>query len=222
MNVEDLRLDADVVSSDGHKLGTLSRFVFHKDTLMLTHIVVDTGIFRREEALWKGGWGMSNDRMLPIGVIDREDSDKIHISMTAEEFRDLSVDFAEEYFTRAPDVKPGWLDASDLARLAMSIPGEPGPYLMQQKTALAPDEVDVPAGAAVWRLRPHQKIGEVERVIYDEATRKITGLVIRRGFLFTKERILPASCIVEVVAGVVRVEVDDAHLDALIEFHAAD
>lgn len=222
MNVEDLRLHADVVSNDGHKLGTLSRFVFHTDTLMLTHIVVDTGIFRREEALWKGGWGMSNDRMLPIGVIEREDSDRIVISMSADEFRDLSVDFAEEYFTRAPDLEPGRPDASDLARLAMSIPGEPGPYLMQQTTAMAPDEADVPAGAAVWRLRPHQKIGEVERVIFYESTRRITGLVIKRGFVFTKERILPASHIVEVVGGVVRVEIDDAHLDALIEFHAAD
>lgn len=222
MKVEDLRLHADIISSDGHKLGTLSRFVFNKDTLRLTHIVVDTGIFRREEALWKGGWGIPNDRMLPVGVIEREDAGKLHISMTGDEFRDLSVDFAEEYFTVAPDAMPGRFDYSDLARAAMSIPGEPGPYLMQQETALAPDEADVPADAAVWRLRPHQKIGEVERVIYDEATHKITGLVIRRGFVFTKERILPASFIVEVVGGVVRVEIDDAHLDSLIEFHPAD
>lgn len=225
MNVEDLRLHADVVSNDGHKLGTLSRFVFHKDTLMLTHIVVDTGIFRREEALWKGGWGMSNDRMLPIGVIEREDSDRIVISMTADEFRDLSVDFTEEYFTLASDVEPGRPDASDLARLAMSIPGEPGPYLMQQTTAMAPDEADVPAGAAVWRLRPHQKIGEVERVIFDEGTQKVTALVIRRGLVFSKDVVLPVSYIAEVVEaleGIVRVDIDDASLKQLQEFHPAD
>ena len=218
MNIEDLRLHADVFSADGHKLGTLSRFVVHKEDLRLTHIVVDTGILRSGEALWKGGWGLSHDRMLPLGVVDAADSDEVRITMTADEFRDLSVDFTEEYFKSVPDRDPGRPDLSDVQRLAMSIPGEPGPYLMQQDTVLGPGDADIRAGSPVWRMSPHQKIGEVEHVLYDTDSGKMSALVIRRGFIFSKERVLPAEHVVEVVAEIVRVDIDSAQLDALAEF----
>lgn len=222
MGIEDLKLGADVLSRDGHKLGHLSRFVFDKASLRLTHIVVDTGILRSGEALWKGGWGVSHDRMIPLAAIESEDSKQIQISMSGDEFRELSVDFEEEYFTSAPDNRPGWPDASDAARLAMSIPGEPGPYLMHATTAMTPDQADIADDAAVWRLRPHQKIGEVERVIYDGDSSKITGLVIRRGHFFSKEVVLQTGDIVEVVAGVVRVDLDDQALKALVEYRPTD
>lgn len=221
MNIEDLRLHAAVVSRDGHRLGTLSHFVFERDVLRLTHIVVDTGILRSGKALWKGGWGLSHDRLLPIGVLAQADSEEIRLTMTADEFRDLAVDYTEEYFTHVQDTAPGRLDASDLARIAMSIPGEPGPYLMHETNAVPPGAADVHADSPVWRLNPHQKIGEVEHVLFDDATRGIQGLVIRRGFLFTKDVVLPAENVVEVVAGIVRVDLDDSALDQLREYHPA-
>jgi sporulation protein YlmC with PRC-barrel domain len=222
MNIEDLRLEASVVSSDGHKLGKLSRFVFERDSLKLTHIVVDTGILRSGEALWKGGWGLSHDRLVPLGCVSRADSDEIRITMSGDEFRDLSVDFSEEYFTTIPDNEPGRPDASDVVRLATSIPGEPGPYLMQQTTAVHATEADIRADSPVWRLDPHEKIGEVERVLFDGDTGRMAALVIRRGFVFTKDVVLPADHIVEVVAEIVRVQIDDAALKQLDEFHADD
>jgi hypothetical protein len=44
--LDDLHADASVLSRDGHKVGVLKRFVVRKDDLVLTHVVVDTGIFR--------------------------------------------------------------------------------------------------------------------------------------------------------------------------------
>lgn len=222
MNIEDLRLHAGVVSSDGHKLGSLSRFVINKESLKLTHIVVDTGILRSGQALWKGGWGLNHDRLLPIGVLGHAGSDDISITMSADEFAELSIDYIEEYFTHTPDMEKGRLDASDIARIAQSIPGEPGPYIMQQVTAIGPDLADIASDSPVWRLDPHQKIGEVERVLFDTDTGAMSGLVVRRGFIFSKDVVLPPECIVEVVAEIVRVHLDDAQLDALPEYHAED
>jgi uncharacterized protein YrrD len=222
MNLEELRLNADVVSRDGEKLGTLSRFVIDTKAQRLTHIVVDTGIFRSGEALWKGGWGMSHDRVVPFAAVESATSDDIRITMSAQEFKELSTDYLEEYFVRTPDAKPGVPDSSDVRRLVMSIPGEPGPYLLQQVTALRPEEAEIVKGSPVWRMRPHQKIGEVERVIYDEATGKIHGLVIERGFIFTKDVVLPVDRVVEVVADIVRVDLDDQALAALPRFEPQD
>jgi sporulation protein YlmC with PRC-barrel domain len=223
MKFEDLRHGVDVVSADGHKLGSLSRVVVQKDTLTITHIVVDTGILRSGTPLWEGGWGLGHDRVVPFGALARVTAEAAHLTMKADEFRDLSIDYDTKQLQPLPDAKPGQLDASDLQRVAMSIPGEPGAYVLSDVFAKAPDEVDIRKDSAVWRLNPHEKIGEVERVEYDGATKKVTQLVIRRGHFFSKDVILPVSYIVEVVEileGVVRVDITDEQLEALAEFHA--
>ena len=142
--------------------------------------------------------------------------------MTADDFKEHSVDYEEEYFEAMPDLDPSGLDLGDLARVASSIPGEPGPWIMLERRALAPGEVEIPKDAPVWRLNPHTKIGEVERVIFDEATGAVVDLVIRRGHLFAKDVVLPVRFIVEIVAGIVRVDIDDAALNGLAEFRAPD
>jgi len=219
---EDLHTGASVVSRDGHKLGTLSRFVVNRDSLRLTHIVVDTGILRSGESPLKGGWGLSHDRVVPIGALASATSDEIRLTMSGEEFRDLSQDYIQERFARLPDAEPGRVDWSDLRRFATSIPGEPGPWLIHEVMTKAPDEVDIKKDSPVWRLNPHQKIGEVERLIFDERTGKMIGLVIRRGLVFGRDVVLPVEHIVEVVADIVRVDLDDEALKALEEFHPED
>ena len=220
MKLEDLRLAASVVSADGHKLGTLSRFVITKDAYKLTHIVVDTGILRSGEPLWKGGWGLSHDRVVPIGAVRDADPHKVHLTMSADEFKDLSVDYIQEYFEEIADAHPGWPDASDARRLLASIPGEPGPYLMYERRAIDPGEIEIKKDSPVWRLNPHTKIGEVDSLLYDGDTKNVTDLVIRRGHVFTKDVVLPMRFVVEVVADIVRVEIDDMALSGLAEFTA--
>ena len=222
MTVEDLHAGADVISRDGHKLGKLHRFVADKSTLTLTHIVVDVGILRSGESLWEGGWGMSHDRVVPLGALDGATSREVRLTMSADEFRDMSVDYIDEYFEPMPDADPGALDRSDLARIASSIPGEPGPYVMHETIRKEADEVDIEKESPVWRLKPHEKIGEVERVLFDRESGKVTDLVIRRGHFFKKDIVLPVSYIVEVVADIVRVDMGDAALKSLQEFHPDD
>ena len=222
MQIEDLRLHASVVSREGHKLGTLSRFVFRKSDFKLTHIVIDTGILRSGEPLWKGGWGLSHDRVVPLGALDSASSHEIRLTMTADDFRDHSRDYIEEYFAPIPDLQKGEPDSSDLWRFAASIPGEPGPYMLLQDIAMPPGAEDITKDSPVWRLNPHQKIGEVERVLFDEDTGKITALVVRRGFLFSKDVVLPAERVVEVVGDIVRVELTDDELAGLVEHQPAD
>jgi uncharacterized protein YrrD len=87
--------------------------------------------------------------------------------------------------------------------------------------AKEPDEVDIKEGSPVWRMKPHQKIGEVERVFFNEETLKIQALVIRRGHFFGHEVVLPVRYIVEVVEmlqGVVRIAITDEELRSLAPY----
>ena len=132
------------------------------------------------------------------------------------------MDYIEEHFDRVPDTHPGWPDLSDAARIAMSIPGEPGPVMLHEVMAHAPDEVDIKRDSPVWRLQPHEKIGEVDRVLFDPDTGKVSALVIRRGIFFHHEVVLAIASVVEVVADIVRVEMDDATLKSLAEYKPED
>ena len=214
----DLHLGASVIAKDEHKVGRLSRFVVRQSDLKLTHIVVDTGIFRSGD--WKGAIGLSHDRMIPMQAIQRADHHEVRITMTADEFKELSINYADDRFAQIEDVEPGELDRSDVRRFLTSIPGEPGPYVMLEKTATPAGEFEIEKDSPVWRLQPHQKIGEVDDVLFDEKTKKMSRLVVRRGFLFSKEVELPVEYIIEVVADIVRVDIDDTALKRLQEHHA--
>src|SRR5439155_11749909 len=72
---EDLHAGASVVSRDGHKVGTLTRFVVRRDDLVLTHVVVDTGVFRSGD--WNGAIGLSHDRLLPLAAITASSEDEV-------------------------------------------------------------------------------------------------------------------------------------------------
>jgi uncharacterized protein YrrD len=56
-------------------------------------------------------------------------------------------------------------------------------------------------------------------VLFDQDTAQVVDLVIRKGHFFKQDVVLPVRYIVEVVADIVRVEMDDAALDGLPEFH---
>ncbi len=210
MGLEDLRAGAPVLSRDGDKLGKLSRVVVEKDTLRLTHLVVDAG--------------RSDERVVPLGVLRDATEAAVRLSMDTAEFRDLSVKYDVQVYQPIGDAQRGRLDLSDVSRFVASLPGELGPGVMTDVLAKAPDEVDIAKDSPVWRLNPHQKIGEVEHVIFDDRTRKISALVVRRGLVFTHDVVLPAGYITEVVealGGIVRVEISDADLKQLQEYRPA-
>ncbi len=72
----DLKAGVDVVSRDGHKLGTLHRVVLRRSDLSLTHVVVDIGFLRSGHRLWEGGLGLDSGARLvdhgfcPPGIHD--------------------------------------------------------------------------------------------------------------------------------------------------------
>jgi len=213
VKLEDAREGADVISRDGHKVGKLSRVVVKEENLEITHLVVDPGLLHSGESLWAGGWGQPHERVIPVGVLEDETGGAIHITMTAEEFRDLSVKYDTIYAKRDPSL---------ISSVLNSMPGGIGPYVLFDVMAKESDEVDIKEDSPVWRMKPHEKIGEVQRVLFNEETLRIQALVIRRGHIFDHELlVLPSRYIVEVVEilqGVVRVEMSDDELRALAPY----
>lgn len=62
------------------------------------------------------------------------------------------------------------------------------------------------------------KLGEVHRVIVDARSNHVTDLVVKHGFLWGSERVVPLACVGGVEGGTVRLDLDEAHFKALNGF----
>jgi uncharacterized protein YrrD len=214
----DLHIGAEVYSSGGDKLGELQRIILKRSDLSLTHVVVDVGLLRSGHSLWEGGLGLDYDRVVPVDAVASATSDRIELSLTAAQFKD-ALEYTQERYEGPVDPSPGEYDIADFAQQSQAIAGllanTPGAYVSERLNKPL-DSVDVKEGLQVWRNHPHQKLGEVERGLFDPSSGRLEALVVRRGFLLTRDVILPWRYITEVIDEVsVRVEIGDADLEKL-------
>ena len=78
--------------------------------------------------------------------------------------------------------------------------------------------VDVKEGTDVWRQQPHEKLGDVKRVLLDAASGRVQAFVIRRGVLQKHDVVLPTRYVSELFDDLIRVDISDAELDQLREY----
>ena len=219
-----LRAGADVYSSDDHKLGELKRVVVKRSDLTITHIVVDIGFLRSGRSLWEGGLGLDYDRIVPISAIARSTSDRIDLALTDEEFK-AEPEYTDESFEPVADPSPGEVDVNDMALRAESvadaIASTPGAWVTVRLNK-DPNSVDIVEGTDVWRMEPHQKLGDVKRVLVDENTGQLRALVISRGFILKHDVVLPMRFIAELDDNIVRVDVSDLEIQTLRPYQEGD
>lgn len=79
-------------------------------------------------------------------------------------------------------------------------------------------DMDIKIGADV--VGRDGKLGEVHRVIMDERSGKVTDLVVKHGFIFGGERVVPLSHVTGVEDGAVRVDLDEKGFEAMDGFAA--
>ena len=207
----DLKTGADVYSSDGKRLGELSRFVLRRGDLSITHIVVklDKGILDS---------AFDNDRILPVDAMTSVTTERVALNLTAEAF-EAAPEYSSEYFEEPQDMTPGEFDIPDVAnrlqQAAAMMNSVSGAWQVQRMNRPL-DTLDIKEGLGVWRGDPHTKVGDVDRGLFDPQTGRLQALVVKRGFILRHDVILPARYITEVIDDVsVRVEITDEEISQL-------
>lgn len=219
-----LEAGIDVYSSDGHKLGSLHRMVLKRSDLSLTHVVVDIGFLRSGHHLWEGGFGLDYDRVVPVEAVADVSGERLTLGLTADEFKDMP-EYTEEHFEEPRDLTPHDYDLTDVVSQAQQLAGFLGNTSnawLVQKLNRPLNSVDIVEGTDVWRQEPHEKLGDVKRLLFDPADGHLQALVIQRGFIFHKDVVLPARYISELFDDLVRVDISDAELAQLSEYEAED
>lgn len=218
--LESLHIGVDVYGNDGHRLGTLQRVVIDTQEHRVEAIVVEEGLIESGNALAPGGWEKPRGRLVPASLIAASDDRRVSVACDEQSFDKLPLFEQEHALPLAEEATLGHprFHVGELIRYISSAAGLGGaPYLPPESVTFAesPEDVEIAEETPVWRKQPHEEVGEVERVLLDEATGRVAALVMRRKGLRGQRVWLPISSISDLQDGVVHITLTDDELDAL-------
>jgi uncharacterized protein YrrD len=225
--LEDLHIGTDVKGRDGSHLGTLTRIVIERDTGAVTYLVVDPGLVESGNLFAPGGWEKPRERMVPLSLLKDATSERVTLACDEEYFQQQPL-FEQQYYADYDqlDTLPPRFRLGELINYissAAGVGGAPyeGPRTIQYNEAVGAAEIA--EGTPVWRREPHEEIGEVERVLFDPHTQRMTALVVHgSGIIGHRHVVLPVAAIADIQDEVVHVTLTDAELDALAPYTPED
>ncbi len=222
--LDELRIGATVHGADHKKIGTLKRIVVERDGTHVTHLVVDPGLIESGNLFAPGGWEKPRERLAPIGLVSATNDDGVTLSCDEAAFLALPVFERETFEDTPPGGKPFNLGEL-VSYIATGAGVGAGPYTPSDEELdfnESPGSVEIAEGSPVWRTIPHEEIGEVVRVLYDDATDSVRSLVVRHRRLGGRSVIIPMSNIVSLSDGVVHINLTDDERDALQPYTPPD
>lgn len=226
--LEDLHIGVAVRGSDGRHLGTLKRIVVAHDeggageAARVTHIVVEEGLIESGNALAPGGWEKPRGRLVPVALVAHAGDHELTLTCDEPAFKAFPI-FEEEHAIPVGAAGPagashGRFEVGELIRYISSAAGLGGAPLLPPEAITydeRPDEAEIGEGTPVWRRVPHEEVGEVERVLADPATQRVTALVVKRKGILGPSFVLPIAAVADVEDGVVHITLGRAEVDAL-------
>jgi sporulation protein YlmC with PRC-barrel domain len=224
--VDDLRHDATVLSSDGAEVGKLHAVVLDPRDGDVTHVVVNAG-----PHFPSPGFGAPKLVSVPIDQMEGAEEEDVVLRCSEAEF-DAMGSYVERDFLPPPGEEPPpepeeegfrplktvWNAATALAAsFGNQLVGIPVP---RETFQVARFERQIVYDSPVWRVEPHEQLGEVERVLVGHDSDEIEAIVVRGGHAFEQDTILPIEHVSEILDGIIRADLSDEDLNSLQPFVA--
>jgi sporulation protein YlmC with PRC-barrel domain len=184
-----------VVDIDGRAVGSLKHLVLDPQSRQVMGFVVHHGVLNRL------------DVVVPLSKVAAFE-EEVRLALHANEIDDLQL-FHAPHFQVMPDhwEMPLGFDQRDfflvggLGWAGGDLPLEPTsptvsgtPRFIVDPVPAEDQELDIAAGMHVYD-NAGQRVGDVESVEFDQVSRKISRITVKRGFLFHTEVTIPASMI---------------------------
>ena len=199
-----------IFSSVGEKVGELKRVVLDPKTHQISHLVIEKGIIMKE------------DKVIPIGLIDAQDNDRIGLKVTAEELNDFPA-FTETKFKLFKEQSEDGLRAYNYVSnyhwwSSGKALGYAAPRLVNHRLGNIPDDsIALKEGAVV--MAPNgEKLGYLERVISDPDSHEISHIVVSDGGMNPTKRLAPIFWVDEISAKKIDLVVRQKHFEKLPEY----
>ncbi len=180
----------EILNADGDKVGELEHVVIDPDTKQVTHLVV------------KKGFLLSQDKVVPISLVMDANEETIKLYDFEGSFDDLD-DYIELHYvrTKSSDTVEEYED--NLPLLYYPPTGVRGmgfvPIIgisdeMETKAVKNTPSTtkSIKEGSSVLGLKG-EHVGDVEEVIIEPTSDRVTHFVISKGIVFTDEKLIPAT-----------------------------
>lgn len=218
----ELKHDAKVMAANGDDVGRVDRVVLDPKTNEVTGIVV------------RKGWLFSEDKVVPIGMVQFGDDGGVMLRGDTETFNDLQ-DYQSKYYVPADELNEGDGQTSAVAPVyaypPLGVPwggfgygpagaSVPPDVVQKTETNIADNEVALKNGAAVLS-RTGDHIGNIDEVLTNEDTRRVTHFVLSQGVIFKSRKLIPMDWVANVADDEVRLAVSAKTLEQVSDYAQA-
>ena len=202
-----VEVGARVRTTDGKDVGTIDR------------LIVDPGNNEIKAAVIRKGMILHRDVEVPLSALEVGQDGSIRLTYTADQVHHLP-EFFESRYTAIPPA--GYVPPADYPIGGIYWPIGYGffatPPLPETDASTGSVALDREAREALERQdlenavigegsdvvdRDGEKVGEVAQLVFDLDDNRLTSLIVRKGFIFTQDRELPALVVNRVDDGVI-------------------
>ena len=207
-NVSDFRLGADVVASDGKKVGSLVSVIvdeqgFDPRALVVKDEISLGGRLRGDSKLFT-----TDEVVIPITAVESATHDLVRLSMSEPEVRRQPLYLS--YRPKPLTVEEAALEDADVLTGSVGLPPE-------QEIANKPaGQIEIDRGENVMLGKTGHRLGRVHDVLFDHG--ELIGVVIRPDGLFTRDVVLPIRFISRADDMALFADLDKSDIDELKPF----
>ncbi len=207
-NVSDFRLGADVVASDGKKVGSLVSVIvdeqgFDPRALVVKDEISLGGRLRGDSKLFT-----TDEVVIPITAVESATHDLVRLSMSEPEVRRQPLYLS--YRPKPLTVEEAALEDADVLTGSVGLPPE-------QEIANKPaGQIEIDRGENVMLGKTGHRLGRVHDVLFDHG--ELIGVVIRPDGLFTRDVVLPIRFISRADDMALFANLDKSDIDQLKPF----
>jgi sporulation protein YlmC with PRC-barrel domain len=207
-NVSDFRLGADVLASDGKKVGSLVSVIVDEQGFDPRALVVKDeaslgGRLRGDSSLFT-----TDEVVIPITAVESATHDLVRLSMSGPDVRrqPLYLSYRPKPLTRAEAA----VEDADVLTGSVGLPTE------EEIANKPPGQIEIDQGENVMLGKTGHRLGRVHDVLFDHG--ELIGVVIRPDGLFTRDVVLPIRFISRADDMALFAELDKSDIDQLKPF----
>lgn len=204
-----------VYTADGEKAGEIERVVIDPLTDEVTHIVVKKGFIFTEE------------KVVPVRLVKKASEERVDLRVI--EDLDVLPPLKEEHYVPIyeteetpqgdtyywyPPYGVTWWNPTGYLHYPAPFGFSEPPYVVRTEEHIPAGTVALEEGAKVI-ANDDERIGDVERVLADADSERVTHFVISQGFLLTEEKVVPTTWVKDISEDEVHLAVGSRLIDAL-------
>ena len=210
--LSDFRLGADVVSSDGRKVGKIASVIVEGEGFDLRALVVKEEESFAGRLLASESVFITDEVAIPITAVESATHDLVQLSMSVSDIRRQPPYLS--YRSRPLDAGTAAIDNLDILTGGIALPR------VEQIANKETGEIEIDRGENIMLGKTGQRLGRVHDVLIDQG--ELIGVVMRPDGFFKRDVVLPIRFIERADDLALFAPLDDSDIEHLKPFDDAD